>query len=229
MRAWILATSLLGAGVSRAAPPLRIDLGYASQIVADRSYDAISPNDWLPAVRIALGWSFALPAAGLELDVAYLGGGANTAPLHEVGTMFLEIHSAEVGARYRRTFESRWISWAEPYGKLAVAMNWAQLRIAKSSGRNVEQWVTQPGAIAFLGVEVGPPRRKEGGASWEKRLLVLDLSVGWSLKPAFVFDNLRAPVDQTIADPIPEAPVSVGQVWLSGFTFRIGLSLKLGS
>lgn len=229
MRPVALATALTAfSSPAGAAPPMRLDFGYATQYVVDRSHDAISDTDVVPGLRLGVGYRFDLGPGEMDVEAAYAGSWAAPAALHGVTQLSLQMHSAEVGARYRRAAGPWWLSWMEPYGRLGATLDWARLRV-ESPAPGLEQWVARPGLVALAGLEIGALARfADPEQAPQRRRWLVDVSVGWSLRAPFRFDGLRAPKDDKIADPIPEAPVDLGALWISGFTFRVGLVVKIG-
>ncbi|MFL5322611.1 MAG: hypothetical protein ACJ790_23320 [Myxococcaceae bacterium] len=215
-----VAFGLLAARASAAAelPPISVSAGYASEVFTSRSYDLVDSDDHLPMFRIGAGYQLRQFSFGmLDVEGAFHTGGAGES-VHVVNTSGLAFRGVELGGNLRR---SVWTHF-EPYAHLGVGYDWATLTL--NGGASLTQTVSRPAVNGMLGFQIPMPLALTENAP----ALIIDIGVGYTLRPGFGFHELRAPepVKQP-DDPIASAAVNVGTLPLSGISYRIGLTFRL--
>lgn len=215
MRPFALA-ALLTALSSWAAPPIDIGISTGALVVQARSYDFVDDDDHLGLWRVETSWTKEAWRGQLQLG---LGGfsGATKAAAHQTLSADLWLRGIEASATYRYPA----LRWLEPYARAAVALEWATLSVL--AGQRLEQTALAPVGSGLLGVDVVVPL---AGAA--RRALVLDLGVGYAVRSAYQFDELKAPSPAKPGpENIPRSGVPLGALQLSGITYRIGVALRL--
>ena len=219
MKKLLLASLLLGGSAFGAdLPPVSASLGYASEVFSSREYDLVDGDDHLPMWRLGAAYTLR-PARGildLELQVHT---GATSESAHQALESKLWLRGVGAGATWRYPLYRH----LEPYARLGASYDWATLTMG---GENrLEQTVSRPAANGMLGLQVPMPLRPDGE---NIPAIVLDFGVGYTLRPAFAF-NAMAPrePDEPAEDPIARVPTNLGDISLSGISYRILLSFRL--
>lgn len=218
MRSRLVLLAALVSSSAFARGPVSVGVGYAAQVLSDRSFDLVSMNDHLGTFHVAASYELPFEPAALELDLSYFIGGSS-APIHVSYTGDLGLQALEAGAagRYRlhRFFE--------PYARLGLGYGWAVLRIGSPERLSQLSGAIQGSALAGFQV---PIALKLGRA--ERFKLVLDLSAGYTLRPEFGFHELSPPVPWKVpADSLPATGVDLGSLSLSGITYRFGAAFRV--
>ena len=212
--AFLLAVALRPSEAS-ARPPVSLRLGYAAQVSTARAYDLVDENDHLPLFRV--GAAYAFPVRGgarLEVEGGVLSGGSS-ASLHLMDTAKLGLVGVEVGAAYR----VRLGSYVEPYAQALLGYDWLKLGIGPLGQR-----VGQVSATGLLGVSLVFPlhvRNAEGPS------FLIDLGVGYGLRPDARFDALAPEPDEDAEEPVPSQPLRAGDLPLRGVAYRLQVGLRL--
>ncbi len=213
---WALA-ALLAASPAAALPPLSASFGYSADVVSTRSFDFVSETDHLPRPVASVGYRLELQRGAVDVELAFSGGGT-AAPSHQTMDATLGLVSLEAAVTYRHSL----FAHLEPYLRLSGGPGWATLTV-QTGGVALHQTVVNPSATALLGASV-PFQLGEGSGV----ALVLDAGVGYSVRPGYRFDALRAdPPPHPTGDELAAAPLSLGRLDLSGIAFRLGLGLRL--
>lgn len=209
---------LLAPAAAQARPPLTLGLGFAGQVVTGRAWDLVDENDHLPMLRLGAGWAFDAPGGKLEAGAGFLTG-STQASFHQTGQANLWMRGLELSATYRRPL----VRFFTPYARLGAGLDWATLSI----GNALEQTDLSPSASGMLGFTF-PFVRTSGGARGPHEWLVLDLGVGYAVRPAFDFDEMLPPgYERGGSDSIDRAPVDMGTISTSGVVYRVGLTVCL--
>lgn len=216
----LLSSLLLALTVSAPAlaevPALAADLGYAATVVPAKALDLVAPQDHLGSFHVGAAATLPVSDAQVDIEAAFNSGGSNTTAHGTVATS-LWLRGVEVGARYRYPVRR----WLEPYLRLSGAYEWGTLTLLNEA--SLTQTVGNPSGTALVGVQL--PVALAKGARAPK--LLLDLGVGYTLRPGFRFDALGpAPVKPAPEDPLGRGTVDLGTLPLSGVAYRITVALR---
>ena len=212
---------LAAPATARATPPLVLTTGFSGQAITDRSWDLVDVDDHLPMAHVAAGWAFDVSGGRLEASLGFLSG-STRATLHDSHEAALMLRSLELGATFRHPFARRF----EPYVRLAGGFDWATLSIGSEG--TLEQRIARPSATAMLGAAIPLVVTTSSLSGRRHEWLLLDLGVGYTVRPSFDFDALApAEPDRPAADGIARTPTDLGQLAMSGVAYRLGLTLRL--
>lgn len=215
MRLRLVPLLLLSTPAFAALPPLSASLGYASEVFTERSYDLVANQDSLAMFRLATSASFDLLPWQLDLELAYQSG-STAAAAHQAVQTELWLRGLELGAT------ARYPLWRHlhPYVHLGGGWDWATLWVGGERG--MTQTVGNVSGSALVGVQVPLPL---GPSGRRVPVLVFDAGAGYVVRPGYRFDALtREPSGD---EPLGQAPVSLGKLPLSGWSFRLLVSLRL--
>jgi hypothetical protein len=217
MKRLLLATVALFAAPALALPPLGATVGYAADVVSRRSYDFVAAEDHLPKFAVSAGTRFALERGTLDLDLAFTTGGAG-ATSHTTLNTELGLITLEAAA----TFRYAWLRHLEPYARVSAGPGWATLT-AYTAGGPVYQTLPNLSATGLVGLSFPFALTAQGTAT-----LVLDFGVGYSLRPVYNFNSLqREPLKHPTGDELPDVPLALGRLDLSGIAYRFGVGMRL--
>ncbi|MBX7098409.1 MAG: hypothetical protein K1X89_11900 [Myxococcaceae bacterium] len=199
-------------------PELSASFGFASELMTSSQYDLVSADDPLRMYRVAAAGTFAAPRGHVDVELGWRSGAAS-ATAHGTLSSSLWVRGVDVSAGYRFA----WLKHLEPYARAGVGLDWASLSLTGSSA--LEQTVLHPSGTFLGGLQfpfalgVGAP----GGLAF-----VVDLGVGYVVRPAYTFDALAPPPPSgRQEDPIARGAVNLGSMPLSGFTWRLGVTVRL--
>jgi hypothetical protein len=214
-RSWLW-VGLLVAAPAWALPPVQLSLGYSAQVFSSRSYDLVSSNDTLQSVRLAAGYSFELSRGAIEAEVAYQTGGSDDRT-HGGYSANFELRSLEAGVSYRYPL----FSHLEPYVHLGAAVDWATLSLATTQ---LTQTVMGGSGNALIGAQIPFKLGPDGSrAPW----LLMDLGIGYVLRPVAGFHAMQPGLTNHTDDPIAHGTTDVGRLPLSGVQYRVLLTFRL--
>ena len=212
----VLAMGLLAAP-ALAFPPLGASVGYSADVVSRRSYDFVAVDDHMPSFAVSAGTRFALERGTLDLDLAFTTGGAG-ATAHQSLKTGLQLVTLEVAATYRYP----WLRHLEPYLRVSAGPGWATLTV-NTTGGAVHQTLANASGTGLLGLSFPFALSPRGTAT-----LVLDLGVGYSLRSTYAFNSLmRDPPKHPTGEEVPDVPLSLGRLDLSGISYRFGVGMRL--
>jgi hypothetical protein len=199
-------------------PPLTASFGLGAQVVTDRAYDMVDDNDHLAMVHVGAGYGFELARGTLELELGFQGGGTS-APLHAGPDAKLWLRGLELSATYRYPL-SRFF---EPYARFGAGVDWAALSLNDDA---LSQRVSVLSGSAMLGFNV--PLVGSSTELGRGFRLALDVGLGYSQRQAADFNAVAPePPDKVSSDAIGRAGINLGKLFLSGITYRVGLTARL--
>lgn len=217
MKRLLLALVGLAAGPALALPPLGATVGYAADVVSRRSFDFVAAEDHLPKFAVSAGTRFALERGNVDLDLAFQTGGVGTSS-HQWLKTDLGLVTLEVAVTYRYP----WLRHLEPYARVSAGPGWATLT-AVTSGGAVHQTLPGLTATGLVGLSFPFAFSAQGTTA-----LVLDFGVGYSLRPVYNFNSLqREPPLHPTGDEVPDVPLALGKLDLSGIAYRFGVGMRL--
>ncbi len=232
MRALLLAV-VFASTTALAAPPLQLvrtspkptgfvpklygGAALATTLITPRAYDFVDTDDVHTGVALTVGYSFTLKRAFLDVELGFTTGGTRSAVHSSLSTDFAW-RAVEAGVGYRYAL----FKHLHPYAKLLGGVDIATLTIV--STERLTQTVVGGAGQALVGVQVPVYfERPTDTAS-----IVLDAALGAGLHSGLAFDKLGpTPPQKPAADAIPRGSTSIGSLSLSGFTFRVGLLVRL--
>lgn len=197
----------------------------SGQIVAEPSFDPLARHDTLALAHLEVGVELDELLEGLSLELAWEAGGsreelfAGDQPwLHSD----LLVHGVVLGASWRLPV----FAWLRGVVRLGGTVDFARLQLREDGQTLLSDWANgRVGGFATLGAEVILPRNvwrrwfgRPEGDPLEGFTLGLRLELGWSLRQAFVYDQMRGD-----RGDISRVPADLGSVHLDGFMFRTGL------
>jgi hypothetical protein len=215
VRLGVIAAALISASVWAQLPPIRAEVGYAAQVVTNRSWDFVDDDDHLPMWRLAAGTTFDLDVGIVDAQLAYLTGATSTPSQGLQPTLWMR--GFELSGQYR------WPLWKalQPYARVGVTWDWATLNFGSP---NITQTSAVPGGLARLGAQTRIPV----SARDRPAHLIFDVGVGYALRPAFNFDAmLPAEPANPPDDPIREAPLNMGRLSMSGISYAVTVALEI--
>lgn len=231
-RPLLLALFVVGATAS-AAPPLQLvrtppkpegfvprlyaSGGLATTLITPRAYDFVDRDDVHTSGALALGYSFELKRAWLDVEVGFTAGGTVGSVYGAVSTDFAW-RTVEVGVGYRYAL----FRHLHPYVKVLGGLDVATLTLF-STGRLTQTALGAAGQ-GLLGVQVPVYFDKPSRTA----SVALDAALGVGLHSALRFDALGpTPPERPAADAIARGTTDVGTLPLSGFTWRLGVVVRL--
>ena len=199
-------------------PELSASLGFASETLGSSQYDLVAKDDALPMYRVGAGVGFKLPVGSLDAELTWRSGSSG-ATAHQSVSSELRVRGLEVGAAYRYP----WLKHLQPYVRLGAGWDWASLSLLDVGC--LTQTVSHPSGSLLAGVQV--PFRLGSGAAWAPEVSI-DLGLGGVLRPAYAFGAMApTPPSGRVEDPIARGTVNLGAMPMSGFTWRLGLTVRL--
>jgi opacity protein-like surface antigen len=200
-------------------PPLTASFGLGAQVVTNRAYDMVDDNDHLAMVHVGAGYGFELAGGTLELELGYQGG-STSAPLHGGSDANLWLRGLELNATYRYPLAR----YFEPYARLGAGVDWATLSLNDGA---LNQRVSVLSGSAMLGFNV-PLVASKDELGRRRTRLALDVGLGYAQRQAADFNALAPePPDKVSPDTIGYNGINLGKLFLSGITYRIGLTARL--
>lgn len=224
---------LLCATSALAAPPLQLvrtppkptgfvpkvygGASIATTLITPRAYDFVDTDDVHTGVALFAGYSFTLKRAYLDVELGFTTGGTRGVVYGGLSTDFAW-RAVEVGVAYRYAL----FKHLHPYAKLLGGIDVATLSLISSA--RLTQTVVGAAGQALAGVQVPVYfERLSDTAS-----IVLDAALGLGLHSPLAFDALGPPPPvKPVPDAIARATTDVGTLPLSGFTFRVGVLVRL--
>ena len=215
LRSWMWLSLL--AAPAWALPPVTLSLGYSAQVFTGRSYDLVSSNDTLASVRLGVGYSFTLRRGFLDVEGAYASGGTTDTTQGGIPVSF-QLSGLEAGLAYRYPL----LAHLEPYLRLGAGWDWVTLTLQDPT--RLTQTVSNASGSAMLGAQIpfklGPD---DSRAPW----LLMDLGIGYTLRPGAGFHAMQPAQTPRAEDPIAHASTNLGTLPLSGIQYRIAITFRL--
>jgi hypothetical protein len=144
--------------------------------------------------------------------------GSEHAPVFDTMTMDFATHAARFGVQYRYPL----LSWLHPYVLAGVGFNWGDIDLETDTNTYDD---TDFGVSGFVlgGIALvwyfGDPADQDASAL-QRMGIGLTNDYGYTFGPGYTFDELQ-PEDGG-GDPV----ANLGEVDMSGFTWRVGITLR---
>lgn len=198
-------------------PEVGANLSYAGNVNQSRNFDLVSSTDHLALTHVAASVTFAAAKGRLDVELAYETGGVGDSAHQSIPTQ-LSLQGFELGATWRYPL----LQHLEPYAHLGGELDWVNLTLIDT--QHLTQTVANPGVNGLLGVQVP---LSMGISAARPGTLLLDIGVGYVLRPSYAFHALSPQVAGRPADPVAQSPVDLGSMPMSGISYRIGVSFRI--
>lgn len=213
--ALLSAIAFVASSSTASAQELSLDVAGAFAVVGDDAYFGFADEDLASFADIGLGvevWN------GLSVVAEYRTGLERTTLFGTLESDF-RTHAARLGLRYRYPL----LSWLHPYVAAGVSFNWGDLDL-DSGSRTYDDTAFGVGGYVLGGIAAiwyfGDPEGPDKVTFWDRLGIGITNDYGYTFGPTLAFDEVR-PENAGGA-----RPADLGEVDMSGFTWRIGLSIR---
>ena len=218
-RLLVVSAVVLASGAARADwPQLSASVGYTAQYFTARTQDLVDVDDQTSGFRVAAGATLAVGWGAVDFEAAWQTA-TTGATAHAAVPTQLAMRGVELGATWRYPLHRN----LHPYAHLGAGWDWATLTLFNE--QRLTQLVSHPSGTGLLGLQVP---FVIGNSPRHPPTLLIDLGVGYVLRPVYTFDQLGpGPVANPGPEPIGNAAVSLGTMPLSGITWRLLVSFRM--